>query len=105
MFVRSGGKEGIAIPTGTTILHFIYPDLFPIIDVWIAEVLNLFGYLKYKSRTENNYYEFFKIMHQIKSNTNMSFRKIDRALFSCHKIKMNYKTSNKKKLCILKNQT
>ncbi len=96
MFVRSGGKEGIAIPTGTTILHFIYPDLFSIMDVRTAEALNSFGYLKYKSRTENNYYEFFKIMHQIKSNTNMSFRKIDRALFSYHKIKMNYKTSNKK---------
>lgn len=79
---------GISIPTGTTILHFVYPDIFPIMDIRTAETLYSFGYLKHKSRTENNYSEFYRILHQLKNDTAMSFRKIDRALFSFHKNNM-----------------
>lgn len=76
---------GIAIPTGTTILHFIFPDVFPIMDIRTAEVLYYHGYLESKTRTEKNYYKFYKVLHRIKNNTNMSLREIDRALFSYHK--------------------
>lgn len=80
---------GIAIPTGTTILHFIFPDVFPIMDIRTAEALYYLEYLECKGRTEKDYYKFYEVIHKIKMNTNMSLREIDRALFSYHKTEMN----------------
>jgi hypothetical protein len=77
--------HGIAIPTGTTILHFMYPSIFPIMDIHTAETLYFLGYLDSKSRTEKNYYNFLNTLNQIKNKTSFSLREIDRALFSYHK--------------------
>jgi hypothetical protein len=85
---------GIYIPTATTILHFIYPDVFPIVDFRTTETLNYFGWLKSKRITENNYCYFFNVIHMIKSDTHFSLRKIDRALFSYHKIFLKNKLGN-----------
>lgn len=85
---------GIYIPSATTILHFIYPDVFPIIDFRTTEALNHYGLLKSTRITENNYWDFFNVIHKIKTDTNFSLRKIDRALFSYHKISMKNKLRN-----------
>ena len=85
---------GIYIPSATTILHFIYPDVFPIIDFRTTETLNHYGLLKSTRITENNFWDFFNVIHKIKTDTNFSLRKIDRALFSYHKISMKNKLRN-----------
>jgi hypothetical protein len=79
---------GISFPSATTILHFIYPDVFPIIDFRTTEALNHFGLLKSARISENSYWIFFNVIHKIKTDTNFSLRKIDRALFSYNKISM-----------------
>jgi hypothetical protein len=76
---------GIKIPSATTILHFIYPDLFPIIDCRTVGALNHFKCIDFTRITENHYWDFFVAIHKIKSDTKASLREIDRALFSYHK--------------------
>jgi hypothetical protein len=82
---------GINTPTATTILHFIYPDVFPIIDVRTTEALYHRNLLDNKSRSVENYWNFYEIIHRIKTETGSSLRKIDRALFSYHKILLSKK--------------
>ncbi len=80
---------GIAVPTGSTILHFFYPDEFPIMDIRTAEALYHFSFLKSKARTITNYSEFYDILNKLKADCGLTFREIDRALFSYHKIRLN----------------
>lgn len=77
---------GINIPSATTILHFIYPDVFPIIDCRTVCALNHFNRNNFIRITEKHYWDFFAAIHRIKSDTNTSLREIDRALFSYHKM-------------------
>lgn len=81
--------RGIAVPAGSTILHFIYPNDFPIMDIRTAEALCHFNILKNKARTITNYSKFSDAINELKINYNISLRAIDRALFSYHKIKLN----------------
>src|SRR5690554_1019846 len=46
---------GINIPTATTILHFIYPNVYPIMDFRTIESLIYFGILKSKGKSLKNY--------------------------------------------------
>jgi len=97
---------GIHTPTASTILHFIYPSEYPIIDIRTLETLNHFNLILSQSKSENNYWIFYKIIHQIKEDTGYSLRKIDRALFSFHKIHlMNNRLENiKSKIAPPKNE-
>lgn len=79
---------GIQTPTATTILHFIYPDVFPIIDFRTLEALYHRDLIKSKSKSQKNYWIFYEVIHRIKLETKYSLRKIDRALFSYHKMRL-----------------
>lgn len=76
---------GIGVPVASTILHFIYPSIFPIMDVRVAEVLYYSGYLNAKSRTQNNYVNFRRVILNIAQQSKCTLREIDKALFAHHK--------------------
>ncbi len=79
--------HGIGIPVGSTILHFIYPNSFPIIDVRTSETLYYAGRIK-SELTDLSHYPSFRseILKIAKENPSFSLREIDRALFAYHKI-------------------
>lgn len=88
---------GIGVPVGSTILHFIYPSIFPIMDIRVAEVLYYSGYLKAKSRTLNNYAVFRIAVLRIAQQSKCTLREIDRALFAYHKKELETKIGNNKR--------
>ena len=77
--------SGIGTPVASTILHFMYPDRFPIMDVRTVEVLHKAGYIGWKSRELKNYLEFTRVLRTIGGETQSSLREVDRALFTYHK--------------------
>jgi len=79
--------DGIGAPIGSTILHFIYPEKFPIMDVRTCEALFDLGYIKSKSRDEKRYPMFQKAILDIQKQCNKySLRQIDKALFAYNKL-------------------
>ena len=79
--------HGIATPTASTILHYIYPDLFPIIDIRTVEVLNLSGLLLNSKRNDAAYPEYQAVILTLqKQYPHWNLRQIDRALFTYHKV-------------------
>lgn len=79
---------GIGVPVASTILHFIYPSIFPIMDIRVSEVLYYSGYLTAKSRTQNNYVKFRRVILNVAQQSKCTLREIDRALFAYHKIEL-----------------
>lgn len=77
--------DGIGVPVGSTILHFIYPSTFPIMDVRVTDVLYDFGYLKAKIKSINNYSKYYEVILDIKAQSKYTLREIDRALFAYDK--------------------
>ena len=78
---------GFGAPVASTILHFIFPDVYPIYDFRTVEVLNRFGYLKSKTVSPSRYPEFQKAIQEIRTRLpHYTLRDIDRALFAYHKI-------------------
>ena len=72
---------GVGVPFGSTILHFIYPDKFPIMDVRTVEVLHTGGYIKFKSRDAQRYPAFKAAIFSIhQQSPRWTLRQIDRAL-------------------------
>jgi len=88
------GLPGVGIPVGSTILHFFYPNEFPIIDERTIKVLQHYEYLNkeksiYKLRDSPEPYNTYrsmilKIQRDCKEMWNL--RQIDRALFTFEKI-------------------
>jgi len=83
---------GIGIPVASTILHFVYPETFSIVDIRTVEFLQNAGYLdKLKSyyyfRDTIQGYSFF--CHVIKEISQRlpkkRLRQIDKAMFENHK--------------------
>ncbi|MEA1985753.1 MAG: hypothetical protein U9N13_08920 [Euryarchaeota archaeon] len=81
--------QGIGVAIGSTILHFIYPEIFPIMDVRVINVLRNFGYLKARVQSISNYKKYHKIILGIEGQSKYSLREIDRALFAYDKIELN----------------
>ena len=84
--------SGVGIPLASTILHFIYPKIFPIVDFRTVEVLQNAGYLeKSKSlyhfrNTIQGYGLFCSVILDIgQQNPKRSLRQIDKSLFAHHK--------------------
>lgn len=83
---------GVGVPIASTILHFVRPDKFPIVDFRTVEALLNLGELpKSKGR---NYYRFTIPGYQVFHNAVLkvycryptwSLRQIDRALSAYHK--------------------
>ncbi len=79
--------HGIGAPVGSTILHFIYPNSFPIIDKRTAETLHHADRIESSSTAASQYAPFRSAMLNIaRENFCFTLREIDRALFAYHKI-------------------
>jgi hypothetical protein len=77
---------GIGAPVASTILHFTYPDLFPIIDFRTAEALYHFGLIESPKVNAKRYAEFRDAILDIrKRHDRWSLRQIDMALFAYDK--------------------
>lgn len=77
---------GIGVPVASTILHFIDPRHFPIMDVRTVEALYYSGYIESKQRDQKRYVSFRTTMMSIvQQNPCWSLRQVDRALFTYHK--------------------
>lgn len=77
---------GVEAPTGSTILHFMHPQMMPIIDVRTVKVLHAAGLLSTDRRTLSHYEEFRRAIEGIRQRcAGWSLREIDRALFAYHK--------------------
>src|SRR3989442_14378391 len=79
---------GVDAPVASTLLHFMYPLKFPIIDVRTVEVLNHMGYINWSTRSMQNYWPFRKIMLDLSKQTGYSLRLVDTAMFAYHKTKL-----------------
>jgi len=83
------GLYGIGVPVGSTILHFIYPDLFPIMDIRTAETLHYAERIESKQRDLKRYTPFRSVILDIRQkHPRWSLRQIDRTLFAYHKIEL-----------------
>jgi endonuclease III-like uncharacterized protein len=77
---------GVGAPTGSTILHFMFPNTMPIIDIRTVEVLHKAGLITKKTRGRENYDEFRRAIELVRQNSDgFTLRQIDRALFAYHK--------------------
>jgi hypothetical protein len=77
---------GVGGPTGSTLIHFMYPERMPIIDVRTVEVLFEAGLLSSKGRALAHYEGFRRVIEGIRRRCpTWSLRQIDRALFAYHK--------------------
>lgn len=77
---------GIGAPVASTILHFTYPDRFPIIDFRTAEALYHFGLIESPKVSAKGYAAFRDAILDIrKRHDRWSLRQIDMALFAYDK--------------------
>jgi len=77
---------GVEAPSGSTLLHFMHPQLMPIIDVRTVEVLFEAGLISGKQRNLAHYEEFRHAIDEIRRRCpGWTLRQIDRALFAYHK--------------------
>lgn len=77
---------GIGAPVASTILHFAYPDRFPIIDFRTAEALYGLGYIESPKVSAKGYAAFRDVILNIqKRHPQCTLRQIDMALFAYDK--------------------
>jgi hypothetical protein len=80
------GAYGIGAPVASTILHFTYPDRFPIIDFRTAEALYHFGLIESPRVSAKGYATFREAILDIRErHDRWSLRQIDMALFAYDK--------------------
>lgn len=80
------GLEGVKIPVASTILNFMYPDKFPIVDYRVTQVLReAAGIELAKNISCKMYYRYKVAIENIVKDTGYDIRTIDRALFAYHK--------------------
>lgn len=81
------GLEGVDIPVASTILNFMYPDKFPIIDYRVTQVLREAAEIQLtKNMSYKMYYKYKAEIEKIGEQTGYDIRTIDRALFAYHKL-------------------
>ena len=79
--------HGIATPTASTILHFIYPDRFPILDIRTVDILHMAGLIGDVRKTDTAYPAFRAAILGLQQQFPWwNLRQIDRALFAYHKV-------------------
>jgi len=101
---RIEGLPGIGLPNASTILHLIYPEEFPIVDIRTVRVLlsetqeidgKLVNYLDPRYKIDYyrfhlwGYYLFKKAIIEIAKFTKKGLREIDKALFAYDKKSLN----------------
>ena len=80
------GLDGVGLPVGSTILHFMYPDTFPIVDYRVTEVLHDAGLLPSYTISDKAYRKYKAAIEELVKQTGCNIRTIDRALFSFPKL-------------------
>lgn len=81
-----GRAAGFGVPVASTVLHFMYPEKFPIIDIRTAEVLYLFGKIRSTDRNKYSTYIAFRLaILETGTRIAIPLHKIDRALFAYHR--------------------
>jgi hypothetical protein len=81
-----GKAAGFRVPVTSTVLHFIYPDKFPIMDIRTAEVLYFACKTNSPDRDTYQNYEIFRtVILDIANREKCSLHNIDRALFAYHR--------------------
>lgn len=81
------GLEGVDIPVASTILNFMYPNKFPIIDYRVTQVLREAACIQLaKNMSYKMYYRYKTEIENIVEQTGYDIRTIDRALFAYHKL-------------------
>lgn len=78
---------GFGIPVASTVLHFVFPNKFPIIDIRTIETLYFVGRIKSTNKSDYRIYDRFRsvILDEIHRKTDCSLHEIDRALFAYHR--------------------
>jgi len=85
---------GFGVSIASAVLHFIYPNEFPIIDIRTVETLQATDYIdKNKSiysirDTIKGYYYYRSVILDIAKKCKKSLRDVDKALFKYHKINL-----------------
>lgn len=88
----NGPLPGVRVPVASTLLHFIHPEVMPIMDVRTVEVLLHAGYIKRRQIDVPQYESFRGAIEKIHLRCPLrSLREIDRALFAYHMIYLNKK--------------
>jgi len=78
---------GVEAATGSTIIHFMHPQLMPIIDVRTIGVLFVAHLISTERKDLAHYEEFRRAIDGIRRRCpRWSLREIDRALFAYHKL-------------------
>jgi hypothetical protein len=78
---------GIEAATGSTVIHFMHPQLMPIIDVRTIAVLFVARLISTESKDLARYEEFRRAIDGIRRRCpTWTLRQIDRALFAYHKL-------------------
>jgi hypothetical protein len=78
---------GVEAATGSTVIHFMHPQLMPIIDVRTIGVLFVARLISTESKDLAHYEEFRRAIDGIRrSCPSWTLRQIDRALFAYHKL-------------------
>lgn len=85
------GLPGIGLPIATTILHLMFPNVYPIIDIRTVTVLYKAAKINFCSdsapQSHTKYLNLFcPAILDIHEQTERTLRQIDRALFAYHKI-------------------
>jgi len=74
--------DGWGVPMASTMLHFLHPDSFPIIDYRVLEVLRTENGFVASRDTEKGYWLYYEEIHRIMKVTGLAIREIDRALWA-----------------------
>jgi hypothetical protein len=78
---------GVEAATGSTLVHFMHPQLMPIIDVRTIGVLFVARLISTESKDLAHYEEFRRAIDGIRRRCpSWTLRQIDRALFAYHKL-------------------
>jgi hypothetical protein len=73
------------VPVASTVLFFLYPEGFPIMDIKTVQSLHYNGYIDSLKKDQKRYLPFRVAILKISQHTGQSLRTIDRALFAYHK--------------------
>lgn len=73
--------SGVRHPTASVILHFRFPDCYPIIDVKVMEMVG--GTTRYKPETLEEYVALCKRTAQ---RHRLKIRDVEKALWKCHQV-------------------
>jgi len=83
-----GDAAGVRAPVASAVLHFAYPQKFPIIDVRTAEMLYFARRISSTERTDCQYDDFMAQILALAGESCSTIRELDKALFAFHYLRL-----------------